>query len=63
MNKIRIIHYINYDTNEERLTFTEEVSTPVADFLPPGFMIVSDTTVRLALPPGFPSNHDFVKLN
>jgi dihydroneopterin aldolase len=60
---IRIMHLVNQETNEERIQFTEDLQAPVADFLPHDFTVVSDTTVRLALPAGFPSNHEFQKLN
>ena len=63
MAEIRLIHLTDPNTNEERVTFSEDLTADVEDFIHHGFRLESDTVVDIDLPSSFPSNHEFRKIN
>lgn len=61
MAKIRIIHCIN-DDNEENVYLTEDFEMPASDVLYPGYTVHSDEVCELELPGSFPLEYTLQRM-
>jgi hypothetical protein len=64
MARVRIIHMdkSSRDLISEQLYFTEDLKTKSKDFLPPGYVVVSDTVHDIEIPQSFPMESTFVRM-